>query len=70
MIESVKYFTEATLKKCKESLEIRIKFHSGQENIELPDDVNNVNIGYHPRSCYSNFNAINARYRATETSDL
>ena len=47
-IESVKYFTEATFKKCKDSLAIRIKFHLGHENVELPDDVNS-NIGYHPR---------------------
>ena len=63
------YFTEATFKKCKNSLAIRIKFYLGYENVELPDDVNS-NIGYHPRSCYSNFNAINSRYRATGTSDL
>ena len=45
------------------------KILSGYENVELPDDVN-LNIGYHPRLCYSNFNAINSRYRATGTYDL
>lgn len=60
--ENLQKFSENTLQKCKSSLAIRKTANIQYSEVELPESLDDLSIGYHSRPCYKTFTSINSKY--------
>lgn len=64
---TVKKFKDSTLRKCKSSLRCHIYYNLRYNDKKVPESIDEV-TGYHTQ-CYSNFNALNEKYRSVPEAD-